>query len=99
MADQRAASWLGVEYAVTIPPSVSSLKSLRAFAKSSKASKPFLGVGDPVLEGRPGASRGTAVAALFRGSLADVRVFQTGQRVHRALAVHPGGIRRIDRED
>ena len=89
MADQRAASWLGVEYAVTIPPSVSSLKSLRAFAKSSKASKPFLGVGDPVLEGRPGASRGTAVAALFRGSLADVRVFQTGQQVQRALVVHP----------
>src|SRR5258708_24689884 len=27
------------------------------------------------------------------------RRFTTGQRVHRALTVHPGGVRRIDRED
>src|SRR5246500_4265814 len=31
---------------------------------------------------------------------ADLRWrFKTGQRVHRALMVHPGGVRRIDREE
>src|SRR6202022_392909 len=27
------------------------------------------------------------------------RRFKTGQRVHRALTIHPGGVRRIDREE
>ena len=46
-------------------PSVSSLKALRTFAKRTKASRPFLGIGDPELDGEPGEARGAKLASLF----------------------------------
>jgi CHAT domain-containing protein len=36
------------------------------------AEAPFLGVGNPVLEGKPGSERGVKLASLFRGALANV---------------------------
>ena len=60
-------------YALTVLPSVSSLKALRRFAGTADAAKPFIGFGDPVLEGSPGSGRGLELAALFsRGAVADV---------------------------
>ena len=47
----RQTQWLARKYAMTTLPSVSSLRALRSFAKRTKASRPFLGVGDPKLEG------------------------------------------------
>ena len=69
----RDVEWLAKKYAMTVLPSVSSLRALRRFAKAALASRPFVGFGDPKLDGDPGKGRGVDVAALFtRGALADV---------------------------
>jgi CHAT domain-containing protein/Tfp pilus assembly protein PilF len=69
----RQVPWLAKKYAMTTLPSVSSLRALRTFAKRTRASRPFLGVGDPKLEGETGSGRGVKLASLFtpRG-VADV---------------------------
>jgi CHAT domain-containing protein len=51
LADYRGVAWLGERTAITVLPSVSSLKALRQFAKASRASKPYLGIGNPLLDG------------------------------------------------
>ena len=59
----REASWLGVEQAITVLPSVSSLAVLRKRGGKSKATRPFAGFGNPLLDGngdgdpRAGAAR------------------------------------------
>ena len=69
----RDVEWLAKKYAMTVLPSVSSLRALRRFAKAALASRPFVGFGDPVLEGDRAGGRGVDVAALFtRGAVADV---------------------------
>jgi CHAT domain-containing protein/Tfp pilus assembly protein PilF len=47
----RRAAWLAKSNAITVLPSVSSLKALRAHAKTSHATKPFVGFGNPLLDG------------------------------------------------
>ena len=47
----RNAAWLGLRQPITVLPSVSSLKALRQFAKNSGATKPYLGIGNPLLDG------------------------------------------------
>ncbi|MCH7633940.1 MAG: CHAT domain-containing protein [Proteobacteria bacterium] len=69
----RRAPWLAKKYAMTVLPSVSSLRALRSFARATRAKLPFVGFGDPALEGKPGGARGIELAALFpRGAVADV---------------------------
>jgi CHAT domain-containing protein len=51
LAQYRNVAWLGARTAITVLPSVSSLKALRQFAKASHASKPYLGIGNPLLDG------------------------------------------------
>jgi CHAT domain-containing protein/tetratricopeptide (TPR) repeat protein len=51
LAQYRKVAWLGARTAITVLPSVSSLKALRQFAKASHASKPYLGIGNPLLDG------------------------------------------------
>ena len=46
-------------------PSVSSLKALRNFAKRAKASRPFLGIGGPELDGELGEARGVKRVSLL----------------------------------
>ena len=71
--DYAEMPWLAKRYAMTVLPSVSSLRALRQFAKTARASQPFVGFGDPLLDGDPGKGRGVDVAALFaRGAVADV---------------------------
>lgn len=53
----RHASWLVRSHAITVLPSVSALKSLRQRSASSQANKPYLGIGNPLLEGRDGVDR------------------------------------------
>ena len=50
-ADHRTAAWLPRRHALTILPSVSSLKTLRRVAKPSAATKPMVGFGNPLLDG------------------------------------------------
>jgi CHAT domain-containing protein len=72
-AGYRKTAWLARKYAMTTLPSVSSLRALRTFAKRSKATRPFLGIGDPKLDGETGSNRSLKLASLFtpRG-VADV---------------------------
>jgi CHAT domain-containing protein/tetratricopeptide (TPR) repeat protein len=51
--DNRRINWLAREHAITILPTVSSLKALREFAKQSHATEPFIGFGNPLLDGEP----------------------------------------------
>jgi len=74
----RQTPWLAKRYAMTTLPSVSALRALRVFAKAAKASKPFVGFGDPLLEGHPQGGRGPKLAALFtpRG-IADLQAVRS----------------------
>jgi len=45
------ASWLTKKHAISVLPSVASLASLRRHARKSKAEKPFIGFGNPLLRG------------------------------------------------
>jgi len=47
----RHAAWIIRSHALTVLPSVSSLKALRQFAKESHATRTLIGFGDPLLDG------------------------------------------------
>lgn len=49
----RDVAWLGRSHPITILPSVSALKALRGVAKPSFATKPMIGIGNPLLDGNP----------------------------------------------
>ena len=51
LADYRGVAWLGARQAVSVLPSVASLKALRQFARTRQATKPYLGIGNPLLDG------------------------------------------------
>jgi tetratricopeptide (TPR) repeat protein/CHAT domain-containing protein len=51
LAEYRSATWLAMRQPITVLPSVASLRSLRQFAKASRATKAYLGVGNPLLDG------------------------------------------------
>jgi CHAT domain-containing protein len=48
MAAYRDAAWLVKRHAVTVLPSVASVKALRVFARKGQGTKPMIGFGDPV---------------------------------------------------
>jgi hypothetical protein len=80
----REATWLIRRHAVTVLPSVSSLRALRVLAKGGQAPKPLIGFGDPVfgqrsLPERP--SRAVTQTAALRTT--------TNSRVWQLLAWHP----------
>jgi CHAT domain-containing protein/tetratricopeptide (TPR) repeat protein len=52
-AGYRDVAWLAVDHAITVLPSVASLSGLRRTAKTSTADQPFIGFGNPLLQGRP----------------------------------------------
>jgi CHAT domain-containing protein/tetratricopeptide (TPR) repeat protein len=49
----RTVRWLARDHTITILPAASSLKALRELAKESHASEPYIGFGDPLLDGEP----------------------------------------------
>jgi CHAT domain-containing protein len=77
----RDAAWLIKSYALSVLPSVPSLSALRKLPGSAAATRPFFGMGDPVLEGpdpadrQRGAKRRSASAPgrFYRNGLADTR--------------------------
>ena len=71
-ADHRDVAWLTRDYALSVLPSVTSLRALRRLNADTDAAAPFLGVGNPVLAGSPGGVRGAGKVDLFRGAVADV---------------------------
>ena len=50
VAAYRDAAWLIKRHAITVLPSVASLKALRVFARKDQAGKPLIGFGDPVFD-------------------------------------------------
>ncbi|MBR0726110.1 CHAT domain-containing tetratricopeptide repeat protein [Bradyrhizobium manausense] len=84
----RSAAWLLRRQAVSVLPSVVSLKSLRAFARKDEGIKPMTGFGDPVFnpaEGRP-ADRRAASGKVAARSIATIAYtdFWRGAGVDRA---------------
>jgi CHAT domain-containing protein/tetratricopeptide (TPR) repeat protein len=61
--DYRDVAWLARKHAITVLPAVSSLKALRQLAKQSHASEPYIGFGDPLLDGDPTKFKNDAAAA------------------------------------
>ena len=57
MAPYRDAAWLTKRQAVSVMPSVASLKALRLFGRKEEASKPIIGFGDPVFSPSRGGGR------------------------------------------
>ena len=66
LAAYRNAVWLIKRHAISVLPSVASLKAVRVFARKDEAKQPLIGFGDPIFnaeeEGRPGAENRTVVA-------------------------------------
>jgi len=62
-SSNRAAAWLARDHAVTVLPAVSSLKALRRVARPSRATRPLLGFGNPLLDGYPGSPNDDAEKA------------------------------------
>jgi len=76
--DYRQVAWLAREMAISVLPSVASLRELRDKAGRSGAGKPFVGFGDPIFAGAAGNTRGVAAAADFcrEGQSADLEVLK-----------------------
>jgi CHAT domain-containing protein/tetratricopeptide (TPR) repeat protein len=53
----RKVSWMAKRHAITVLPSVSALKALRQRAHRSDAPRPYLGIGNPLLDGPNGDDR------------------------------------------
>lgn len=49
--DYGQAAWLGTRQPISILPSLNALKALRQVANASKATRPYLGIGNPTLVG------------------------------------------------
>jgi CHAT domain-containing protein/Tfp pilus assembly protein PilF len=80
----RTAGWLINDKAIAVLPSVTSLRALRVYAKASRANKPFIGFGDPVLQRTdPGkatmASRNVqAYQSYYKGTVVDIEALRKG---------------------
>ena len=70
----RNAAWLGRRYAISILPSVASLKALRTKSANDDQMEPFAGFGDPALGGQDGSARGATFAHLLRGGVSATDV-------------------------
>jgi CHAT domain-containing protein/tetratricopeptide (TPR) repeat protein len=57
VADFSGVHWLAAAHAVTVLPSISSLRALRTLARDSSARAPFIGFGNPLLAGSEGDDR------------------------------------------
>jgi len=78
----RTAHWLIKAHALSVLPSVQSLRALRGLAVAGAAVQPFFGIGNPVLQGadpgpdRRGAKRPARAdnpARFYRAGVADIR--------------------------
>jgi CHAT domain-containing protein/Tfp pilus assembly protein PilF len=94
--DLAKAPWLVKRFATTVLPSVSSLKALRQIAQRSKAPKPFLGVGNPLLNGDARSAGDVERAKQARllqscGERPETKTSQLAQRGRRSVIALSGG--------
>ena len=66
--DYREVDWLIKHYAISVLPSVSSIRAFRQFAKAGTAQKPFIGFGDPLLKDDSATTRKLKIAGLFHSA-------------------------------
>jgi CHAT domain-containing protein len=79
------AAWLIRKYSISVLPSVSSLTALRKTTKSTQATSPFVGFGDPLFSDHPTLGgittkrslRQINALRLFRGDVADVETLRS----------------------
>jgi len=91
--------WLIRDHTITVLPSVYSLKALRQLAKQSGASEPYIGFGNPLLDGEPTRFKEDAEAAklarekrcdpTLRGRVASLLGMRGGTR---AMTRSGGGV-------
>jgi CHAT domain-containing protein/Tfp pilus assembly protein PilF len=99
--DFANAPWLVKRFATTVLPSVASLAALRQIARNSKAPKPFIGFGNPLLDGdgRSAEAVERARQARLRQSCADnpqARTDRIAQRGSRSMIALSGGTADIE---
>jgi CHAT domain-containing protein/tetratricopeptide (TPR) repeat protein len=85
-APYRKAAWLMRRQAVTVLPSVASLKALRLFAGQDRSEKPMVGFGDPAFgsdQGSAPGQRGTTKTAVRRLATRSYADFWQGAGVDR----------------
>ena len=89
------AAWLARRAAITVLPSVASLKALRQFAKQSRATDPFVGFGNPLLTGSDGTDRTawTKQSCPHSPALAVAKADRRGRPTAKLLR---GGVANID---
>jgi CHAT domain-containing protein/tetratricopeptide (TPR) repeat protein len=96
LADYQDVAWVARQHAITVLPAVSSLKALRALAKRSHASEPYVGFGNPLLDGEPARFKEDGPAAkLAREKRCDPTL---RQRVASLLGLR-GGARAVTRNN
>ena len=79
----REAAWLLNDKAITVLPSIASLRALRSFAKASRADRPFIGFGNPVFqrpggEKKPGRRSVQPYQTYYKGSVVDIDALRRG---------------------
>ena len=79
----REAAWLLNDKAITVLPSIASLRALRSFAKASRADRPFIGFGNPLFQ-RAGSEKKAGqrgvqpYQAYYKGSAVDIDALRKG---------------------
>ena len=96
--DFRKVAWLARSNAITVLPAVSSLKALRQQSNARRATKPFLGVGNPLLDGPDSGYAALKQASLQKQSCAGLTKAQVADRRARGGVkpfVQRGGVARV----
>lgn len=68
----KSAAWFSKSYSVTTLPSISSLRVPQYSNISKKKQTPFMGFGDPILNGKRGAIRGLKIIDLYTKERVDI---------------------------
>ena len=95
----RGVAWLGRDHAMSVLPSVASLKALRENAKGSRGTKAYLGYGNPVLDGDGSCKEVKApdkCPSLEVANLERPQVVSSGERAVRATVRGRSGRRSPD---
>jgi CHAT domain-containing protein len=80
----KRAAWLINDKAIAVLPSVASLRALRVYAKASRASKPFIGFGDPLLQRSDGGKanlmsrNAQPYQTFYKGTMVDIDTLRKG---------------------